>query len=148
MIRVLVADDEPLARRGVRQLLAPHSDITVVGESRNGLETLRLSGHVIAARSRGVSALRILSIHILLPCVPGILAVAEVAVAIAFGAAIPVEFATETPGLGQLAWQAATARDLPLICVLTMIVTTFVLSANGIVRFLEACFSFDRGLQR
>jgi two-component system LytT family response regulator len=40
-IRVLVADDEPLARRGVRQLLAPHTDMTVVGESRNGLETLR-----------------------------------------------------------------------------------------------------------
>ena len=39
-IRVLIADDEPLARRGVRQLLAPHSDITVVGESRNGPETL------------------------------------------------------------------------------------------------------------
>jgi two-component system LytT family response regulator len=40
-IRVLVADDEPLARRGVRQLLAPHGDMTVVGESRNGAETLR-----------------------------------------------------------------------------------------------------------
>ena len=40
-IRVLVADDEPLARRGVRQLLAPHADMMVVGESRNGLETLR-----------------------------------------------------------------------------------------------------------
>ncbi len=40
-IRVLVADDEPLARRGVRQLLAPQPDITVVGESRNGPETLR-----------------------------------------------------------------------------------------------------------
>lgn len=40
-IRVLVADDEPLARRGVRQLLARHSDIIVVGESRNGPETLR-----------------------------------------------------------------------------------------------------------
>ena len=39
-IRVLVADDEPLARRGVRQLLAPHADMTVVGESRNGPETL------------------------------------------------------------------------------------------------------------
>jgi two-component system LytT family response regulator len=36
-----VADDEPLARRGVRQLLAPHADMTVTGESRNGLETLR-----------------------------------------------------------------------------------------------------------
>jgi two-component system, LytTR family, response regulator len=40
-IRVLVADDEPLARRGVRQLLAPHPDMIVVGESRNGRETLR-----------------------------------------------------------------------------------------------------------
>ncbi len=39
-IRVLVADDEPLARRGVRQLLAPYRDMTVVGEARNGAETL------------------------------------------------------------------------------------------------------------
>ncbi len=40
-VRVLVADDEPLARRGVRQLLAPHADMTVAGECRNGPETLR-----------------------------------------------------------------------------------------------------------
>jgi two-component system LytT family response regulator len=39
-IRVLIADDEPLARRGVRQLLAPQTDVSVVGESRNGLDTL------------------------------------------------------------------------------------------------------------
>ena len=46
-IRVLVADDEPLARRGVRQLLAPHADMTVVGESRNfagGIDWLRENG--------------------------------------------------------------------------------------------------------
>jgi two-component system LytT family response regulator len=40
-IRALVADDEPLARRGVRQLLSRHPDIIVVGESRNGPETLK-----------------------------------------------------------------------------------------------------------
>jgi two-component system LytT family response regulator len=40
-IRVLVADDEPLARRGVRQLLARYDDVEVVGECRNGPETLR-----------------------------------------------------------------------------------------------------------
>ena len=39
-IRVLVADDEPLARRGVRQLLAPHRDMLVIGEARNGADTL------------------------------------------------------------------------------------------------------------
>jgi two-component system, LytTR family, response regulator len=40
-IRILVADDEPLARRGVRQLLAKHEDMNVVGECRNGRDTLR-----------------------------------------------------------------------------------------------------------
>ena len=38
--RVLVADDEPAARRGVRQLLAAHPSFVVVGESRNGGEVL------------------------------------------------------------------------------------------------------------
>jgi len=41
MIRAIIADDEPLARRGVRQLLSPHRDISVVAETRNGRETIR-----------------------------------------------------------------------------------------------------------
>jgi two-component system LytT family response regulator len=45
-IRVLIADDEPLARRGIRQLLASHPDMLVVGEARNGREALRLLGSV------------------------------------------------------------------------------------------------------
>ena len=40
-IRALIVDDEPLARRGVRQLLAPYPDITVIGECRDGREALR-----------------------------------------------------------------------------------------------------------
>jgi two-component system, LytTR family, response regulator len=40
-IRALIADDEPLARRGIRQLLSPHDDVVVVGEARNGAETVR-----------------------------------------------------------------------------------------------------------
>lgn len=40
-IRAVIADDEPLARRGVRQLLAPHGDVEVVAEARDGRETLR-----------------------------------------------------------------------------------------------------------
>ena len=37
---VLIADDEPAARRGVRQLLAPFAGFTVCGEARNGAEAL------------------------------------------------------------------------------------------------------------
>ena len=40
-IRAVIADDEPLARRGIRQMLAPHADVTVVGEARNGRETVK-----------------------------------------------------------------------------------------------------------
>ena len=38
--RVLVADDEPAARRGVRQLLAAFPEFTVIGECRDGEEVL------------------------------------------------------------------------------------------------------------
>jgi two-component system LytT family response regulator len=52
MWTVLIVDDEPAARRGVRQLLAPYAaDFTVVGECRDGREALRaldaLAPHVI-----------------------------------------------------------------------------------------------------
>jgi len=39
-IRALIADDEPLARRGIRQLLAARRGVEVVGEARNGRETI------------------------------------------------------------------------------------------------------------
>lgn len=49
--RVIVADDEPAARRGVRQLLTPFPEFTIVGECRNGAEVLtsldRLRPHVV-----------------------------------------------------------------------------------------------------
>jgi len=38
--KVLIADDEPAARRGVRQLLAAFPEFSVAGECRNGAEVL------------------------------------------------------------------------------------------------------------
>ena len=40
-IRAVIADDEPLARRGIRQLLATEQDIDVVAETRHGRETVQ-----------------------------------------------------------------------------------------------------------
>ncbi len=40
-IRVLVADDEPLSRRALRQLLETHGDLRCVGECRDGREALQ-----------------------------------------------------------------------------------------------------------
>lgn len=41
-MRVVIVDDEPLARRGIRQLLAGHGDVEVAGEARNGREAVRV----------------------------------------------------------------------------------------------------------
>src|SRR6478736_2220924 len=38
--KALIADDEPAARRGVRQLLANFPEFVVAGECRNGAEVL------------------------------------------------------------------------------------------------------------
>ena len=38
--KALIADDEPAARRGVRQLLAAFPEFEVAGECRNGAEVL------------------------------------------------------------------------------------------------------------
>jgi len=40
-IRALIVDDEPLARRGIRQLLTPFPDVRVIGECRDGREAMR-----------------------------------------------------------------------------------------------------------
>src|SRR5207244_13247141 len=38
--RVLIVDDEPIARRGIRRYLAQHNGIEVVGEAANGISAV------------------------------------------------------------------------------------------------------------
>ena len=42
MLRVLIVDDEPLARRRLQQLLAARDDATLVGQAENGRQAVRL----------------------------------------------------------------------------------------------------------
>jgi two-component system, NarL family, invasion response regulator UvrY len=41
MIRVLIADDHPIVRRGLRQILADEPDLDAPGEAQNGHEVLK-----------------------------------------------------------------------------------------------------------
>ena len=40
MIRILIADDHAVVRAGIRQFIAGHDDLTVVGEAANGTEVI------------------------------------------------------------------------------------------------------------
>jgi peptide/nickel transport system permease protein len=87
--------------------------------------------HIITARAKGLNELRVLFRHVIPIAGPQLLAVAGVSVSIAVGAAIPVEALCGLAGVGQLAWQAALARDLPLLTNLTILVTLVTLLANS-----------------
>jgi peptide/nickel transport system permease protein len=63
---------------------------------------------------------------------PQLLALAGVSVSIAFGAAIPIEALCDLPGIGQLAWKAATARDLPLLVAVTFLVIAMTQACNAL----------------
>jgi peptide/nickel transport system permease protein len=97
--------------------------------ARNLLVQAYGAHHVEMARARGIREWRILSAHILPEAAPQLLALFASSVSMAIGAAIPVEAICDSPGLGRLAWQAATARDLPLLVNLTMLVTLATIAA-------------------
>ena len=48
MIRLLIADDHPIVRAGLRHIVEQDPDITVTGEAASGNETLELLGRTIA----------------------------------------------------------------------------------------------------
>ena len=99
--------------------------------TRNLLAKAYSLPHIITARAKGISELRILFWHAVPVAAPQLLAVAGVSVSIAVGAAIPVEALCGLAGVGQLAWQAALSRDLPLLMNITILVTLVTLLANS-----------------
>ncbi len=99
--------------------------------ARNLLVKAYSRPHIITARAKGLGEARILFWHVVPVVMPQLLAVAGVSVSMAVGAAIPVEALCGLAGIGQLAWQAALARDLPLLVNITVLVTLVTLLANS-----------------
>lgn len=97
---------------------------------RNLLAKAFAQPHILAARAKGLGGLRILGFHVLPVVAPELLALSGVSVTIALGAAIPIETLCGMAGVGQLAWQAALGRDLPLLVTITVLVTLVTLMAN------------------
>jgi peptide/nickel transport system permease protein len=92
--------------------------------------------HVVAAKAKGISQPNILLWHVFPVIRREILALTGVSVALAISAAIPVEALCGIPGVGQLAWQSALARDLPVLMNISLVVIAFTVLANSGADFL------------
>jgi peptide/nickel transport system permease protein len=88
------------------------------------------ASHVLTAHALGMAPIRILVRHVVAPVLPELAALAGVSVSMAVGAAIPVEALCDLPGVGQLVWQSALARDLPVLVNVTLLITAVTLVAN------------------
>jgi len=98
--------------------------------SRGLLEKAYCSSHIVSARAKGLGPLRILCWHVFPVVAPSLTAIAGVSVSMAIGSAIPIEALSGIAGVGDLAWQAALARDLPLLVNITILVTVATLLTN------------------
>jgi peptide/nickel transport system permease protein len=97
--------------------------------ARNVLVQAYGSIHVDMARARGIDEVRILLAHVFPSAAPQLLALAATSLSMAVGAIIPIEAICDAAGLGRLAWQAAIARDLPLLLNLTMLIALAITAA-------------------
>ncbi len=86
--------------------------------------------HLLHARALGISPARMLTAYI----VPGIhselLALATLSVVTGLSALVPVEVLFSIPGIGQMAWNAAMNRDLPVLLAVTVLMALAVTAAG------------------
>jgi peptide/nickel transport system permease protein len=99
--------------------------------SRGLLEKVAYDPHILLARAKGLGPLRILGWHVMPSILPQLIALAGITVSLAFSAAIPIEAVCDIPGAGQLAWQAALSRDLPILVTITLLLALITRAANS-----------------
>jgi peptide/nickel transport system permease protein len=115
-------------RWAIALVVFPH----VYRYAKNLLVATYQSPHVLAAQAKGLTGVRVLFAHVFTPAAPQLAALAGISVSLAFGASIPIEVICDTPGVGQLAWQAALDRDLPLLVTITVLVALMTLVVNSV----------------
>ena len=86
--------------------------------------------HVLSATARGAGKLRVLCVHVFSSAAPELQDGLRRAVGLGVAAALPIEVISDTPGIGQLAWQGALGRDVRLVITLTMLVTFLSVAAT------------------
>lgn len=86
--------------------------------------------HLLHARAQGISTRRLLAAHVAPAMLAQLAALAGLSIVTALSALVPVEVLFDVPGLGQLAWNAALNRDLPVLLAVTLIMAIIVVGSG------------------
>lgn len=86
--------------------------------------------HLLQARAQGIRMRRLLAVQIAPAIAAQLAALAGLSLVTALSALVPVEVLFDVPGLGQLAWNAAMNRDLPVLLTVTLLMALAVTSSG------------------
>jgi peptide/nickel transport system permease protein len=128
----------------LRHLLLPAACLGLVGAAatarylRATLLEVRASRHVLAARARGLPEGRILWLHTLRPALLPVITLVGLSLPVLFSGSVVIESVFAWPGMGQLLWKGAQARDLPLIMGATLVGAIAVILGSLVADLLYA----------
>ena len=97
---------------------------------RATLLDVRSSRFMLAARARGISERRLLWVHALRPALLPVVTLLGLSLPILVSGSVVIETIFSWPGMGQVAYNAARARDIPLILGATLIGAAAVILGN------------------
>ncbi len=88
--------------------------------------------HLLHARAGGLRLHQLTRRYLLPNVAPQVLALATLSLVTALSALVPVEVLFDIPGIGQLAWNAALNRDLPVLMTITLLMAAAVSAATAL----------------
>jgi peptide/nickel transport system permease protein len=128
----------------LRHLALPALCLGLVGAAgtarylRSTLLDIRSSRFMLAARARGVPEWRLVWVHALRPALLPVVTLFGLSLPVLVSGSVVVETIFSWPGMGQVAFNAARARDVPLILGATLVGAIAVILGNLVSDVLYA----------
>jgi peptide/nickel transport system permease protein len=128
----------------LRHLILPAVSLGVLGATgtarylRATLLDIRSSRFMLAARARGLPEWRLLWVHALRPALLPVVTIFGLSLPLLVSGSVVVETIFSWPGMGQVAFNAARARDVPLILGATLVGAAAVILGNLVSDVLYA----------
>ena len=118
--------------------LAVHPAGMIARMLRGGLIEARAADYARTAQSKGLSGAAIVGRHLLPNASIPVIGYLGLQVSFLIGGAVVVESVFAYPGIGRLAMQAVSDRDLPVIQAFVVVVAAFILIVNLLVEIVAA----------
>jgi peptide/nickel transport system permease protein len=120
----------------INHLVLPAMVLGLVGAAstarylRASLLDIHQAHHILAARARGISETRVLWVHTLRPALGPVITLLGLSLPALVAGSVVIESIFSWPGMGRVLWQAANARDIPLVMGCTLIGAAAVILGN------------------